>query len=100
MYIYLTNCLIGPALLILMLCDTYLSLALFRAIIGQIPAIAHSRFGQGIIRLTDAFPHAVCRMLKLPANGPVWLPWLIITVTIMLLRNLITSYFVGMFFNR
>ena len=98
-YVTLTNCFFGPAVLILLLCDIYLSLALFRAVIGQIPSIAHSRFGLGVRRLIDAFPNAVGSILKLPVDSPIWLPWLVTIVTTLLIRNLIFSYFIKLLEN-
>ena len=84
----------GAALLVVWLIDMYVLLVLFRVTFGLIPMIARSLFCQGIRILTDTVPHTIRHMLKQPAKSSMWLPWLIVAVTIIPTRYLIIYFIV------
>ena len=89
MTIHYVHILALPVLLLIWSIDLWLLLASVRLILGWIPAAG--RACQALSRLTDPVPQVVHGWLSRRRQKPVpaWLPWLIVTVSSLLLRHIL-----------
>ena len=89
MIIHTTNIIALPMILLIWAIDIYLLLAGIRLILRHIPAA--SGVCQGIAKFTDPVPDAIGRWLTSRRHKPVptWLPWLLICIAAVLIRQLL-----------
>ena len=95
--IYVTNPLIVPFIALIWSADAWLWLASIRLVLGRIVS-SNNSVCNALERLTDPLPKQVERSLSKWTNKqlPHWLPWLIVFVGLIVLRQLLLQLIVAM----
>ena len=92
MIIYTNNIFAGPLLLAVWAIDIYLLLVSLRLITAQIPSISKSGFSRNLRQFTDPVIDVVRR--KLTKYRVPWLPWLIVILSGLVIRQVLIAIIV------
>ena len=91
MIVYTTNILALPLMLLIWIVELFLVISAIRLVLGHLNSVRAQGTCAALQRFTDPVPEAIHGWLSRRRQKPVpaWLPWLIVTVSSLLLRHIL-----------
>ena len=94
-----TNILALPLILLVWALDAYLLIALIRLVLGGVRAMQSKPLYLCLQQLADGIPNRVDRWIAgwREVSNPSWLPWLVVLVSLIVIRHLVVWVLVTVF---
>ncbi len=94
-----TNILALPLIVIVWAMDTYLFIASLRLVLGRVTAMQSKPLYLSLQQLADGIPNRVDRWIAgwRDVSNPSWLPWLVVLVSLIVIRHLVVWVLVTAF---
>lgn len=94
-----TNILALPLILLVWVLDAYLLIAFVRLVLSRVSGMQSKPLYLSLQQLTDGIPSRVNRWIAgwRDVSNPSWLPWLVVLVSLIVIRHLVVWVLVTVF---